>query len=200
MRTANLVFLILFAAASCDMRVSSRSAVAAEAGASLPAAISSQEEPEASPSAAVCGYSFEPASREEATSFLRELSGLWRDELSAPTLVDGNAVVDGLIVNERGIIPASLPADGGTAGAILRLNPEGLAIGPVSADGFRIVQLTMSGEPACLVYGLKIERNLKGGPASLLVRGPLSPMGATAAAPAAFQATTYDSTRIFKQL
>lgn len=200
MRTANLVFLILFAAASCDMRPSSHLAVAQTTGLQPAGALVSPIDAPpgaaegAAPAAQVCGSSFEPASADEAAGFLRELAGTWRDELSAPVLVEGQAVVDALLIGENTVIPARLPAEG-AGNSPQALKPEAVVIGPATTDGFRIVQLTLASESSCAVYALKLERYANG--RALLVRGPLSPMGSKALPVSAFQAATRDSTRIF---
>lgn len=204
MRTANLVFLILFAAASCDMRPSSHLAIAQTTGLQPAGALVSPNDapPGAAegvaPAAQICGSSFEPASADEAAGFLRELAGTWRDELSAPVLVEGQAVVDALLIGENTVIPARLPAEGTGNGPQAFKPPEAVVIGPATTDGFRIVQLTLASESSCAVYALKLERSANG--RALLVRGPLSPMGSKALPVSAFQAATRDSTRIFSDL
>lgn len=199
MRIANLTFLILFATASCDWRTSSRSAMAQAEEIPALASLSAPEDGARPEGDLVCGAAFEAVGHGESAAFLAELSGLWIDDLSAPLLVDGQAAEDGLLINASGVFPSqfAMTEEGVEPIALEQRRPEAISIGPVSEEGFRIIQLDFDNQKDCQVYAFKIERPSADMPPTLLLRGPLHPLGRDLMTADAFHAATRESTRLF---
>lgn len=183
MRFLPLAFLLTIATTSCEL-----------GGASLHFVVSSNSAASASLGLAErqnrgeCGFAFALTNALAKRQFLSEISGLWRDHLSAAELRPGatgrdNAVLtqDGLEANQdqMAIVRVRLQmsdepgsVDGYRAIGALE-GPKQMkliSIGPTLLDQSRVVQF--SAHDGCETYSFRTERLADGSPV-LLVRGPI---------------------------